>query len=67
MEKLGFEERFEEANLMLRYKEFEESCKIYSELIQENPNLPELHNNYGLALFYLNKFDEAIEEFKKSH
>lgn len=62
----SFEERFEEANLLLRYKEFEEACKIYSELIKENSNLPELHNNYGLALFYLDKFDEAINEFKKA-
>ncbi|MDI1471358.1 MAG: tetratricopeptide repeat protein [Thermodesulfovibrio sp.] len=66
MEKQGFEERFEEANLLLRYKAFEEACKIYSELINENSNLAELHNNYGLALFYLNKFEEAINEFKKS-
>ncbi|MGB9822364.1 MULTISPECIES: tetratricopeptide repeat protein [Thermodesulfovibrio] len=66
MEKQDFEARFEEANLMLRYKEFEEACKIYSELIKENSNLPELHNNYGLALFYLSKFEEAIEEFKKA-
>lgn len=66
MEQQSFEERFEEANLLLRYREFEEACKIYSELIKENSNLPELHNNYGLALFYLNKFEEAINEFKKA-
>ncbi|WP_353684934.1 tetratricopeptide repeat protein [Thermodesulfovibrio sp. 3907-1M] len=66
MEKQDFETRFEEANLMLRYKEFDEACKIYRELIQENSNLAELHNNYGLALFYLSKFEEAIEEFKKA-
>jgi tetratricopeptide (TPR) repeat protein len=66
MEKKGFEERFEEANLLLRYNAFEEACKIFNELINENLNLPELHNNYGLALFYINKFEEAIDEFKKA-
>jgi len=66
MEKKEFEEQFEEANLLLRYKAFEEACKIYNELINENSKIPELHNNYGLALFYMNKFEEAIDEFKKA-
>jgi len=64
--KATFEEMFEEANLLLRYKEYDEACKIYSELIKENSQSLELHNNFGLALFYLDRFDEAIEQFKKA-
>ncbi len=63
---ITFEERLEEANLLLRYREYEEACKIYNELLKENRSSPELHNNYGLALFYLDRFDEALEEFKKA-
>lgn len=62
----SFEEKLEEANLLLRYREYEEACKIYSELLKENHSSAELHNNYGLALFYLDKFDEALDEFKKA-
>lgn len=63
---INFEEKLEEANLLLRYREFEEACKIYDELLNENHQYPELYNNYGLALFYLDKFDEAIEKFQKA-
>lgn len=67
MEKeLNFEERLEEANLLLRYGKYEEACKIYNELLKENHHSAELHNNYGLALFYLDRFDEAQEEFKRA-
>lgn len=62
----SFEERLEEANLLLRYKEYEEACKIYRELLKESPTSAELHNNYGLALFYLDRFNEALDEFKKA-
>lgn len=65
-QKVTFEEKLEEANLLLRYKEFEEACKIYEELVKENSQSFELHNNYGLALFYLNNYEQAIEEFKKA-
>ncbi len=64
--KPNFEEKLEEANLLIRYKEFEEACKIYDELLKENYQSAELQNNYGLALFYLDKLDEAIEKFKKA-
>ncbi|MBC7189044.1 tetratricopeptide repeat protein [Thermodesulfovibrio sp. Kuro-1] len=64
--KINFEEKLEEANLLLRYREFEEACKIYDELLNENYQSPELYNNYGLALFYLDKFDEAVEKFQKA-
>lgn len=67
MEKeISFEERLQEANLLLTYREYEEACRIYSELLKENHSFAELHNNYGLALFYLDRFDEALEEFKKA-
>jgi len=52
-QELTFEERLQEANLLLRYSQYEEACRIYSELIRENSQIPELHNNYGLALFIL--------------
>lgn len=65
-QELTFEERLQEANLLLRYSQYEEACRIYSELIRENSQIPELHNNYGLALFYLNRFDEAVDEFRKA-
>lgn len=61
-----FSERFEEANLLLKYKAFEEACKAYEELISENFEVPELYNNYGLALFYSDRFDEAVEQFRKA-
>ncbi|GLI53398.1 tetratricopeptide repeat protein [Thermodesulfovibrio yellowstonii] len=64
--KINFEEKLEEANLLLRYREFGEACKIYDELLNENYQSPELYNNYGLALFYLDKFDEALEKFQKA-
>lgn len=67
MEKdLNFDEKLEEANLLLQYREFEEACALYEDLIKLNPNIAELRNNYGLALFYLDKFNEAIDEFKKA-
>ncbi|MCX7988347.1 MAG: tetratricopeptide repeat protein [Thermodesulfovibrio sp.] len=67
MEKeISFEEKLEEANLLLRYREFEEACKIYEELISKEFKSPELHNNYGLALFYLDKAEEALKEFEKA-
>lgn len=62
----AFEERLEEANLLLRHREFEEACKIYEELISKEFKSPELHNNYGLALFYLDKAEEALKEFEKA-
>lgn len=62
----SFEERLEEANLFLRHREFEEACKIYEELISKEFKSPELHNNYGLALFYLDKAEEALKEFEKA-
>lgn len=61
-----FNDRFEEANLLLKHRAFDEACKIYSELIAENSSIPELYNNYGLALFYLDRYDEAIEKFSKA-
>lgn len=61
-----WEDKLEEANLLLTYKEFEEACKIYEDLISNEFYSPEVFNNYGLALFYLDRFDEAIEEFKKA-
>lgn len=64
--KINFEEKLEEANLLLKYSEFKEACNIYNELLKENYQSAELYNNYGLALFYLDKFDEAIENFKKA-
>lgn len=62
----SLEEKFEEANLLLRYREFEQACSIYEELISQGFNSPELHNNYGLALFYLNKVEDSLREFEES-
>lgn len=67
MEKeISFEEKLEEANLLLSYRDYEEACKIYEELISKKFNSPELFNNYGLALFYLDKLDEALKEFERA-
>lgn len=63
-QELSFEEKLEEANLLLSYREYEEACKIYEELISKEFKSPELFNNHGLALFYLNKYDEALKEFE---
>lgn len=67
MEKeINLEEKFEEANLFLKYREFEQACAIYEELISKGFNSPELHNNYGLALFYLNRVEDSLREFEES-
>ncbi|MCS7164057.1 MAG: tetratricopeptide repeat protein [Thermodesulfovibrio sp.] len=65
-DKIKLQEKFEEANLLLRQKAFEEACIIYDELLKEDFHSVEFYNNYGLALFYLDKFDEAIEKFKRA-
>ncbi len=62
----SFEERLEEANLSLRYRDYIDACNIYEELIEEGFNAPELYNNYGLTLFYLDKFDDALSQFEKA-
>ncbi len=65
-QKIKYEERFEDANDFLRYREFEQACKIYEELINEGFESPELFNNYGLALFYLDQFEEALRKFERA-
>lgn len=62
----NFEDRLEEANILVRYREFPEACKIYEELISEGYESPELYNNYGLALFYLDEIQEALNKFNKA-
>lgn len=64
--KPSFEERLEEANLLLGYREYEKACTVYEELISEGFSSAELFNNYGLTLFYLDKFDDALKEFEKA-
>lgn len=65
-QKMTYEERFEDANDFLRYREFDQACKIYEELINEGFYSPELYNNYGLALFYLDQLEEALKQFEKA-
>ncbi|MEN2985441.1 MAG: tetratricopeptide repeat protein [Thermodesulfovibrionaceae bacterium] len=65
MQKNSFYEKLEEANHLLIYREYEEACKIYEELLKENSSA-ELHNNYGLALFYLDKYEEALQQFDRA-
>lgn len=64
-DKFSFDEKLEEANHHLVYKNYEEACKIYEELLKEHSSA-ELHNNYGLALFYLDRYEDALREFEKA-
>ena len=45
---------------------FVESIDLLVKLIKINPTIPEAHNNLGIALKELKRFDEALQSFDRA-
>lgn len=53
-------------NVLISVGKIREGKEATEQAIKLNPNLVECHHNLGLALFYLGRLDDAIEEFSKA-
>jgi tetratricopeptide (TPR) repeat protein len=54
------------ANALRSKKLYEESAKKYGEAIAADPNFASAYNNLGLALADQERFDDAIEQYRKA-
>ena len=43
---------------------FLKSTELLGKLLKNNPNIPEAHNNLGIAFKNLKRFDEALQKFR---
>lgn len=59
-------ENLESANKSYEAGDLEKAEEEYLNVIKNNPNNSEAHNNYGCLLEQLEKYDEAEIEFKKA-
>lgn len=59
-------ERFHRARLAVERRDWNYAFACFEVLAQENPNSPEAWNGKGVALYHLNRREEAIECFLRS-
>ena len=54
------------ANLLVRLNQHSEGLQMYGELLQKEPTNALFHCNYGVALYFLGRDDEAITHFEQA-
>jgi tetratricopeptide (TPR) repeat protein len=54
------------ARLFLKIKRYEQSIRYFDKALKLNSNNPEANRNKGIALFYLNKFEESSAYLDKA-
>jgi tetratricopeptide (TPR) repeat protein len=50
----------------VRQKKYEPALEIFDRIIAENPNITEVWNNRGVALYGLGRLDEALQSYEQS-
>lgn len=61
-----FDYFFEKAEQKSSEKDYISSIYYYQRALQVNPNSHTTHNNYGNALTYLGRFEEAIKQYRRA-
>ena len=62
----NFEALVELANIHFDQRNLEEAIRLYSSALEIRPDMVNVHTDLGTALFYANRHDDAIAEFKRS-
>ena len=64
--KIKFQYELNKAFHLTEKKDYEESVKVYNDLIKLRPDLYELHFNKAVNLYKLEKKSESLESFEKA-
>jgi len=56
---------FEEANKLAQTQNWQAAASRYQNLIEKYPSAPQVHYKYGYALFHLERYQEAEQEFRR--
>lgn len=49
----------------VRQKKYEEALEVFERLLADNPDIPEVWNNRGVALFGLGRIDLSLESYER--
>lgn len=49
----------------VRQKRYEEALEIFDRLLANSPDIPEVWNNRGVALFGLGRIDQSLESYER--
>ncbi len=54
-----------QADACLRSRKYKDALSLYKQALEQNPDLVDAHRGAGLALFFLDRYQEAIHHFER--
>ncbi|MDH4229568.1 MAG: tetratricopeptide repeat protein [Nitrospirota bacterium] len=63
----SIESQLETASLEMQQGAYDHAAEIYTDVLKQVPNAPNLHNNLGYSLLQLGRYEESLQHFSAAY